>query len=363
MAHTRRDFLRKSTLSALALGSGSLAGLAARPGFAAALEEVIAGMRGRSMTAVSWGGSFQDAQRAAWFSPFAQEDGITVAEDTDPSNARIIAMVRSGNVQWDVCDVGLEQAHAVGESGYLEELDYDLIDASGFPPQFATKYGIGNITWSTVLAWREDVVTGETPETVADLWDLERFPGMRTMRDYPVDNLPWALMAAGLSMDEIYPITEEKLQIAFAKMDEIRDHVLWWTAGAQPAQFLATNEVTLAQVWNGRLGTLIDEGIPVGIQWNGAQMQVDAWAIPKNAPSRDVAMAFVAWASTAENNARIAAEIAYGPVNKDSIPLASDRFAALLPTTHFDKHLICDYNFWGPNFASILERWQEWRLL
>ncbi len=363
MAYTRRNFLKTSALSALATGTGSFAGLGMNRATAADLDALMHSMSGRSMTAVSWGGSFQDAQRNAWFTPFAEAADITVNEDTDPSNARIISMVRSRNVQWDVCDVGLEQAHAVGEDGYLEELDYDIIDKTGFPEGFATKYGIGNITWSTVLAWREDVVTGDTPDTVADIWDLERFPGMRTLRDYPLDNIPWALMAAGLRTEEIYPLTEEKLQLAFGKLDELKGRVLWWTAGAQPAQFLATNEVSLAQVWNGRLGTLIDEGLPIGIQWNGAQMQVDAWAVPKDAPNKDVAMAFIAWASRAENNARIAAEIAYGPVNMESIPLASDRFADLLPTTHFDQHLICDYNYWGPNFASVLERWQEWRLL
>lgn len=358
MQITRRKFLQNSALTGMALSTGSLGGLFVNE--AAALD--LSALNGKQMTAVSWGGAYQDAQRNAWFTPFAEAAGVTVSEDTDPSNARIISMVKSGNVVWDVCDVGLEQAFSVGEQGYLEPLDYDVIDATGFPQGFVTKYGIGNISWSTVLAYREDVITGEKPTSVADIWDLDRFPGKRTLRDYPLDNLPWALLAAGLKKEEVYPITEEKLAMAFAKLDEIKDQVIWWTGGAQPPQLLSTKEVTLAQAWNGRLGNLIDEGVPVVLEWEGAQMQVDAWAVPKNAPNKDVAMAFIAWASQRENNARIAAEIAYGPVNKDSIPLASDKYAALLPTTHFDKQLICDFNYWGPNFTDVLERWQEWRL-
>ncbi|MBS4009470.1 MAG: polyamine ABC transporter substrate-binding protein [Roseovarius sp.] len=358
MKFTRRNFLKNSALSSAALGAGGLGSLLGAT--ASAMD--LSSLNGKKFTAVSWGGAYQDAQRNAWFTPFEEAAGVELSEDTDPSNARIISMVKAGNVNWDVCDVGLEQAFSVGEQGYLEPLDYDVIDTTGFPEGFVTKYGIGNITWSTVLAYREDVITREKPSSVADIWDTERFPGKRTLRDYPLDNLPWALMAVGLKKEEIYPLTEEKLAMAFAKMDEIKDEVVWWTGGAQPAQLLSTNEVSLAQVWNGRIGNLIDEGIPVAIQWEGAQMQVDAWAIPKNAPNKEVAMAFIAWASQAENNARIAAEIAYGPVNKNSIPMASDKYASLLPTTHFDKQLICDFNYWGPNFTDVLERWQEWRM-
>lgn len=355
MNFTRRKLLQDTALIGAALGVSSLLGKSA-----SALD--LSSLAGKRMTFASWGGAFQDAERNAWFTPFAKAAGVTLSEDTDPSNAKIIAMVKAGNVTWDVCDVGLEQAFSVGEQGYLEPLDYSVIDTAGFPKAFVTKYGIGNITWSTVLAYRDDVIKGDKPTSVADIWDTKRFPGKRTLRDYPLDNLPWALMAAGLKKEEIYPLTEEKLATAFAKMDEIKNEVVWWTAGAQPAQLLSTNEVTLAQVWNGRLGSLMDAGIPVTIQWEGAQMQADAWAVPKNAPNKEVAMAFIAWASQAANNARISAEIAYGPVNKDGIPLASKKFESLLPTSHFDKQLICDFNYWGPNFTKVLERWQEWRL-
>lgn len=355
---TRRKFLKNSALYGAVLGAGGFGSL--RGTAASALD--LSSLAGKKMTAVSWGGAFQDAERNAWFTPFAKAAGVTISEDTDPSDARIVAMVKSGNVTWDLCDVGLEQAYSVGEQGYLEPLDYGVIDTTGIPKEFVTKYGVGNISWSTVLAYREDVIKGEKPSSVVDIWDVKRFPGKRTLRDYPLDNLPWALMAAGLKKEEIYPLTEEKLATAFAKMDEIKNDVIWWTGGAQPAQLLSTNEVTLAQVWNGRLGNLMDEGIPVAIQWEGAQMEVDAWAVPKNAPNKEVAMAFIAWASQAVNNARISAEIAYGPVNKDAIPMASNKYASILPTTHFDKQLICDFNYWGPNFTKVLERWQEWRL-
>jgi putative spermidine/putrescine transport system substrate-binding protein len=53
----------------------------------------------------SWGGSFMDTQREAFFKPFEQETGIEVVEATTPEFAKIRAMVESGNIEWDVVNV------------------------------------------------------------------------------------------------------------------------------------------------------------------------------------------------------------------------------------------------------------------
>ncbi|NEI73683.1 extracellular solute-binding protein [Rhizobium lusitanum] len=364
MAFSRREFLRNAALSGAALGGALSSGGFLTPAVAATpVKETLSKLSGKTMTATSWGGSFQDAQRNAWFTPFAKEAGITVNEDTDPSDARIAAMVKNNAVIWDVCDVGLEQTFSAGEAGYLAPLDYNVIDTDGIPSAFVTKYGIGNIAWASVVAYRTDAIKGDVPTSVVDLWDLKRFPGKRTMRDYPLDAIPWALLAAGVPKDQIYPITDEKLDTAFKKLDEIKNDTIWWSAGAQPAQLLSSKEVAIAHIWNGRVGTLLDEMVPVEMIWKDAHLLVDAWAIPNHAPNNDVGMAFVAWASQPENNARISAEIAYGPVNKKAIPLASKKYENLLPTSHFDEMLVCDYNWWGPNVARMLERWQEWKTM
>lgn len=360
MTISRRKFLQTSALGGVALGALGASGGLVRSAFAATPLD-LSGFAGRSMTVASWGGAFQDAQRAAWFTPFAEAAGVNVSEDNGPEDSKIAAMVQNNAVTWDVCDVGLEQAFSAGEAGYLTPLDYDLIDTSGIPPAFVTKYGVGNITWASIVAYRSDVIEGEGPASVADLWDMNRFPGKRSLRDYPLDAIPWALIAAGVPKEEVYPITEEKLVEAFKKLDEIKNDTIWWSAGAQPAQLLASKEVAITQIYNGRVGPLFDENVPVKLVWQGAHLLVDAWAIPKGAPNTDVGMAFIAWASQAENNARISEEIAYGPVNRDSIPLASKKYDELLPTSHFDEMLFCDYNWWGTELARVNERWQEWK--
>lgn len=66
----------------------------------------------RSVTAVSWGGSYGRAINEGVNIPFAEESGIgVVVEDYNGGLAQIRAQVEIGEIHWDLVD--LEIAHAV----------------------------------------------------------------------------------------------------------------------------------------------------------------------------------------------------------------------------------------------------------
>ncbi len=104
------------------------------------VKAALAKHKGGSFTVSSWGGSFQEAQRKAFFAPFSEEFGITIVEDGPPGNPKIVAMVKADNVTWDVCDIGAYKPTPLGKDGYLEELDYSVIDKADIFPGFATKW-------------------------------------------------------------------------------------------------------------------------------------------------------------------------------------------------------------------------------
>ena len=111
--------------------------------------------------------------------------------------------------------------------------------------------------------------------------------------DYIDKNLPYILKTLGYKYDEIYPLTDEKIDQIYKKMDEVKPHInVWWKAGAQPAQLLVDKEVVMASAWNGRIEKVIREGAPIKIVWNGGALQGDSWVIPKGAPNKDLAMLF-----------------------------------------------------------------------
>ena len=47
--------------------------------------------------------------------------------------------------------------------------------------------------------------------------------------------------------------TPEGVDRAFKKLDELSPNLVWWEAGAQPLQLLASGEVAMTSAYNGRI--------------------------------------------------------------------------------------------------------------
>ena len=90
--------------------------------------------------------------------------------------------------------------------------------------------------------------------------------------------LEMALMGDGVPAEDVYDLmnTPAGIDRAFAKLDTIKDHVVWWEAGAQPPQLLADGEVTMTIVWNGEIfNAIASEGQPFGLVWDGQIYDLD----------------------------------------------------------------------------------------
>src|SRR5690606_10529217 len=88
---------------------------------------------------------------------------------------------------------------------------------------------------------------------------------------------------------------------AFAKLDQIKPHLQWWEAGAQPPQMLAAGDVVMSSAYNGRIAAAQKEGKKLEVVWNGSVYDFDYWAIPAGSPRRDDAYKFIKFASQPES--------------------------------------------------------------
>ena len=86
------------------------------------------------------------------------------------------------------------------------------------------------------------------PETVADFFDTERFPGIRALPDSPVGTLEWALLSYGIPINEVYQLlsTERGIRLAFAKLDSIKRHVHWYKNLDELKDMIETDQIALA---------------------------------------------------------------------------------------------------------------------
>ena len=334
----------------------------------------------QSITTVSWGGSYGRAVNEGANIPFTEATGIRVeVEDYNGGLAQIRAQVDIGEIHWDVVDLEIADAVRGCDEGLLERIDLTSLPpgADGTPAEEdfvddgRTDCGVGNLYWSTVYAYNADNIPGEMPATMADFFDLEKFPGRRGMRRVPMVNLEFALIADGVPLDQVYATmdTREGLDRAFAKLETIKDEVIWWEAGAQPPQMLADGEVTMTTAYNGRIfNAQVLENQPFVIVWDGQLLDVGQVGIVAGTPRLEAALQYLAFSTSAESMARIGRRISYSPMRKSGMPLVTTHVVAgvemepHMPASPANaaNALRYDWAWWVDHQDELNERFSAW---
>jgi len=260
--------------------------------------------------------------------------------------------------------VDLETRHiAQGElENLLEPIDTNVVNLEGIDPKAIRKAAIGNIFWTTSLAYNKKAIGDQKPPASwADFWDVKNFPGPRALQDQAPFNLEFALLADGVPMDKVYPIDVPR---AFKKMDELKDQItVWWKNGAEQIQLLTSAEAYYSSAWNGRVNVAQSKGVPLEIVWEGGCLDLDWWAIPKGNPNKDLAMKFIDFAISAERQGeQMQKYIAYGPTNLGAFKYITEERAKQLPSypENLKKQFAQDADYWGPNLAPLTEKWKTW---
>ena len=342
-------------------------------------KATITGPVAGEITVMSWGGAYTKSQVEAYHKPFTAETGVKInSVDADNPATPIKAQVEAGNVTVDVADLEHSDAVRLCDEGLLERIDTSILPPApdGTPARDDFIDGaikdcaVANIVWSTVFAYNTEN-NAKAPKTISDFFNTADFPGKRGLRKDPKANLEMALMADGVAPADVYDIlsTDEGVDRAFAVLDKIKSDIVWWEAGAQPPQLLADGEVAMSTAYNGRIfNAAVGEGQPLEVVWDGQILDLDLWVIPKGAPNRDAALAFVAYSTDTQRLADQASWISYGPARKSSGALVgkySDgktEMAPHMPTAaaNLEKAILNDFEFWADNQADLTERFNAW---
>jgi putative spermidine/putrescine transport system substrate-binding protein len=313
---------------------------------------------GVTLTYVSFGGAYQEAQRKAWLTPYTELTGVAFTEDENSSNATIKAQVESGQVTWDVVDVGNDfglDAH----KDLLEPLDYSLIPRDEVLEGFAGDYRVADMTYGVALAYNTDKTAGQIPAGWADFFDTTKFPGKRGMWDYSEGGIfEVALMADGVKPAQLYPLD---LARATKTLDTIKNDLVFWSSGAESQELIGSGEVAMTLIWNGRgWSAKHTDNKPVEIQWNQQIVTADYLVVPKGTPNKDAAMKFIAYAICAENNAKPSEFIPYGPINKNSKAAPANE-PDLAVTNADENSAYFDDEYLIANYDEIDAAYQAWK--
>ncbi len=349
---------------------------------AVASTVVVAAQAETTLVIVSWGGAYTKSQQRAYHDPYMKANpGIKIVNDDSASEgaSKLRAMTEAGNVTWDLLDAEAPNGIALCDEGLVDEIDHDtqLADApdgtpasEDFGQSIVSACYIPQIAYSTTMGYRSDVFD-VAPTKMADVFDLEKFPGKRSLERRPDPNVEWALIADGVAPEDVYKVldTEEGVKRAFAKLDTIKDQVVWWTKGSQPMQLLADGEVVFGTGYNGRLFEAINvDKQPIKMLWDAQALQLDGWVVPKGGKNKEEVMKYLRFATDTQRLADQAKYISYGPLRASSAPMVGKHadlgieMGPHMPTApeNMKGAIFYDFEWWADNKDDMAERFEAW---
>jgi putative spermidine/putrescine transport system substrate-binding protein len=345
-----RGLVDRRTLLAALGGLGLVAVLRPGASFAAAKEVVLC----------NWGGAAVEAFQKAFGEPFTAKSGIKVAIDgAGPTTGAIRAMVEAGQVTWDATDGGMVDAVVLGKGGFVEPIDYAIVDKSKVGPGMAAEFGIANYVFANVLAYDKSKVGAAPPSSWADFFDLDKYPGKRTMCKWIQGQLEAALLADGVKPEEMYPLDVDR---AFKKLEPLLPHLIFWEGGAQSQQLFRDGEVVMGNVWHTRANLLHKENADrFTWTWNENIFFASAWSVPKGNPAGKAVFEFINSSLDPEGQITLLRLMGNGPSNPAAQAMMTPEDRAVDPATpdNAKTHLVVDAAYYAENEAELQNRFLD----
>lgn len=312
------------------------------------------------------GGTVAEIRREVFYNDFTKQTGVKVIASSPTDNAKLKAMVTTGNTLWDIVNNDGAAFHRNIREGLLQKLDLSKFPKDNLVPQSINEYGLWNVPYATVLVWNTKLwpLSGKHPTSILDLWNQKDFPGPRCLQKGAVDNLEWAVLSAGVAPEKRYPIDEKK---AYAELDKLKPNVaVWWTTGAQSMQVIINGDCVMGTAWNGRPYQLMQkESAPLGVAWKNGILHESWWTIPKGAKNVDAAYKLLNFMLDPKRQGALGDKSQYAGGVKDATNFMTPetRQGLATSTEHLKEIMIADDGgWWVDNGPAAEKRFQEWLL-
>jgi putative spermidine/putrescine transport system substrate-binding protein len=361
---------RRTFLKGFAATGGALASASLMP-----MPAIAKDLKGTGEVVVyDGGGAWGEAKRLAYFEPFEAETGIKVIAEPRTEDGAIRASIMAGAPRYDVVILSGASSLGFARDGLLLPIDYSFceqVDLDGFKTVPAGKFTLPHIIYSLLIAYDSEAFPNGAPESWADVWDMAKFPGGRTLGPgtWGADAATFetALLADGVKPADLYPLDFER---AFKSLSKIKPHITkFWNSGAEGPQLIIDKQVSVGSAWNGRISAANEQGAKIGFTWNQGVLQYDNWMVPKGATNVENAWRFLAFTARPENQAKFVEHILYAPPNSNAYKLIAPERAKLLPNSPeaVDKQFVQNYEFWNtpredgkPNTQYVVAEWEKW---
>jgi putative spermidine/putrescine transport system substrate-binding protein len=314
----------------------------------------------KELVLVNWGGDAIDAYAKAYGEPFEKDTGIAVKMDgSGPTEGAITAQAKSGKITWDLLDIDPFSAITLGAQGYLEPIDYSVVDKSKSRPGFDWEFAVSTYFYSYVIAYDSEKYGSEVPTGMADFFYVEKFPGKRAMYKWGSSSWEAALLADGVAADALYPLDIER---AHKKIESFKDNVIsFWGGGAESQTVLLNGEASMAIVWSTRAKLIEqDSGGRIKYTWDQGLLSPGALAVMKGNPGgKDAAMQFLASVQDPQRQLVMFEMLGQGPANPaaDALIPADQARHNCVAAENMAKQIVLNMEWYAGNYSQALDQY------
>jgi putative spermidine/putrescine transport system substrate-binding protein len=327
-------------------------------GGAAALSRPARADGGRVVVG-TWGGDYAHLLTKNIEDPLLKPKGIEVIQDQEsdaPRRAKMLAEKRLPRGSVDIEGLSAANMYEMNEAGVLEQIDYSkLSNAKTILPTMKYPYGIGQIYSGKVVVYNPKLIS-TAPTKFMDAFD-PKFGNNIGIIDIQYQYVMTAASLAGTDGAEMTNMDKAKAVLMAAKAGGARIY----PTNEAFAQALKTEEISIGVMWKARAvqwqnaGISCDSAAPA----EGIPAYVSGFAIPKNAPDKANAYAYLDAMLTPSAQEAFAVDMGYVPTVDDA-HVAPDLLKRIGFTPEEQKRLKdLDYGFLAKNDSAMKEWWDK----
>lgn len=337
--------------------AGSAACTSEGPDSAPAVAAATGGadsLKGKTITFAGFGGDLQNYQTTAWEKPFTEQTGAAFANAENSSIASIRTQVRTGNVQWDVVE---DYAFNIAKDCGTLYQPLKGVELDEIQDEYLTNdCGVPVVKFSNVLVY-DPAAFAQAPTAVSDFFDTDNFPGKRAiLNDANTGVFELALIHAGGTPDSLYPLDLAKAQTV---VEDGRGSIEFSASQAVSVQKIASGNVDMAIMPNGRALAAVEQNPKLKVVWNQAPTTWDNLAVVKGSRVAAGAQQWLAYVGTAKAQVAFSSLFPYGIFSSGATPSLSDDKLPFFPDdpSHSDTLLNLDQSYYEKNAADVSAAW------
>jgi putative spermidine/putrescine transport system substrate-binding protein len=279
---------------------------------------------------------------------------VHAEENAPPRKAKMMAEKALRRGTSDLQALSSTDMYEVSQQDVVETLDYSKMpNAANLIPAMKYPYGIGHIYSGKVILYNPKMIK-KVPESFADALD----PSMGNKLGIIDIQYQYTMMAAGLaSGGTMSNFDAGKERLIACKKAGARIY----PSNEAFAQALKTEEIGCGIMWKARAVQWQDAGIPIQTvaPKEGVPLYVSGFSMPKNAPNKEGAYAWLDAMMAASAQEGFAVDMGYNPTVTNA-KVAPDLQKRIGFTPEEQKRLVdLDYGYIAKNDSAFQDWWNK----